>query len=99
MQKNNHDDLEKLYQAILLLKDTEECNAFFTDICTTQELYSIAQRLEVAKKLANGDSYIDINKSTGASTATISRVSKYLNFGYNGYKLILERLKKDEAER
>ncbi len=85
----------KLYNAILTLKTPEECEAFFKDIFTFQEVESIAQRLEVACYLTEGKSYVDINKLTGASTATICRVSKALNYGDGGYKTVIERLEKN----
>ena len=72
----------------------DECSAFFDDICTIQELEALSQRLEVACLLNQGKSYIDINKTTGASTATICRVSKCLNYGEGGYLTAIERLKK-----
>lgn len=93
MQKREKNGVNKLYQAILSLKTQEECAAFFDDICTIQELEALAQRLEVAFKLDEGKSYIDINKDTGASTATICRVSKCLNYGDGGYKTVIERIK------
>ncbi len=93
MQKKGKNDIEKLYRAILSLKSREECAAFFDDICTIQELEALAQRLEVACQLSEGKSYIDINKMTGASTATICRVSKCLNYGDGGYKTAIERIK------
>lgn len=83
----------KLYKAILTLKTVEECEAFFEDVCTIQETEAIAQRFEVACLLDEGKSYMDINRSTGASTATICRVSKCLNYGDGGYKTAIERLK------
>ncbi len=89
---------EKLYKAILLLRNDEECAAFFDDICTIQELDALAQRLDVACALCEGESYIDINKHTGASTATICRVSRALNYGSGGYRKIIERLG-DEDEQ
>lgn len=92
MLKKGKNDIEKLYKAILTLKTTDECAAFFDDICTIQELEALAQRLEVACNLCEGKSYVDINKSTGASTATICRVSKALNYGDGGYKTVIERL-------
>lgn len=85
-------NIKKLYEAVLTLKNTDECAAFFDDICTIQEVEAMAQRLEVACKLCEGQSYVDINKSTGASTATICRVSKCLNYGDGGYKTVIERL-------
>lgn len=94
MQKINKNVAKKLYDAILSLNTTEECSAFFDDICTIQELEALAQRLEVACLLNEGKSYIDINKATGASTATICRVSKCLNYGEGGYRTAIERLEK-----
>ncbi len=93
MKKQNQSDFNSLYKAVLSLKTEEECSAFFNDICTIQELEALAQRMEVAIRLKKGESYIDINKTTGASTATISRVSKYLNYGEGGYEIAIERLK------
>ena len=92
MQRKNKSAHEKLFKAILSLKSNEECSAFFDDICTIQELEALAQRLEVACLLNEGKSYIDINKATGASTATICRVSKCLNYGEGGYATAIERL-------
>lgn len=92
MQKKEKLASEKLFKAILSLKSEKECAAFFDDICTIQELEALAQRLEVACQLNDGKSYIDINKATGASTATICRVSKCLNYGEGGYKTAIERL-------
>ena len=88
----NKELTNKFYQAILTLKNSEECARFFDDICTIQELEAIAQRFEVARLLSLGKSYIDINKETGASTATICRVSKCLNYGDGGYKIAIDRL-------
>lgn len=93
MKKQNQCDFTNLYKAILSLKNQEECAAFFNDVCTIQELEALAQRMDVALKLKDGKSYIDINKETGASTATISRVSKYLNYGAGGYETVIERIK------
>ena len=92
MYKRNTEAVEKLYQAILTLKNSEECSLFFEDICTIQELETIAQRLEVAENLAQKKSYQEVNKITGASTATISRVGKCINYGAGGYKMGLDRL-------
>ena len=78
---------------MLTLKTREECYGFFEDICTVSELKSLAQRLEVAKKLDEGAGYAEIAESTGASTATISRVKRCLNYGADGYRLVLDRLK------
>ncbi len=90
--KLEDDFTNDLFGAILALKDSEECYRFFEDICTVGELKSLAQRFAVAKMLMKENTYSDIASCTGASTATISRVKRYLNYGANGYKLILERL-------
>jgi TrpR-related protein YerC/YecD len=90
---------DQLFKAVLLLKDSEECYQFFEDICTISEMKALAQRLEVARMLKDGHTYDDIVERTGASTATISRVKRCLNYGADGYKSILERLDKVEKER
>lgn len=84
--------LDRLFEAILLLRNIDECYQFFEDVCTVAELKSLAQRLEVAKMLQNNYTYGDIAGRTGASTATISRVKRALNYGADGYKLVLERI-------
>lgn len=92
--KTNDKILKMLYKAVLTLRNEKECAAFFEDLCTPQELSAIAQRLHVAKMLADGNVYNKIVDVTGASTATISRVNKTLNYQTSGgYKLVLERLK------
>ena len=83
---------EALFRAILSLKTTEECYAFFEDVCTIKELQDITQRFEVAKLLSEGQSYLQISAKTGASTATIGRVNKCLNYGSGGYKTVIGRL-------
>jgi TrpR-related protein YerC/YecD len=85
---------DKLFEAVLKLKSAEECYAFFEDICTISEIKSLAQRLEVAFMLDAGKTYADISHETGASPVTISRVSRALTYGADGYKLILDRFKK-----
>lgn len=85
--------LDKLFEAVLSLKNTEDCYRFFEDICTVAELKAMAQRMEVAKMLEADRTYGEIAEKTGASTATISRVKRCLNFGADGYKLVLQRLK------
>ena len=86
--------MEFLYKAVLALKNEEECAAFFEDICTPQELRAITQRLHVAKLLTENCVYNDIVTQTGASTATISRVNKTLNYqAAGGYKIVFDRLK------
>ena len=88
------------FEALSLVDTREEYYRFFEDICTVGEINAIAQRLEVAKMLADEQTYTRIAEVTGASTATISRVKKCLNYGSDGYKLVLERLKekKDDSE-
>jgi len=87
---------DELFEAILLLKDREECYRFFQDIATISEIKALAQRLEVAKLLEKNVTYTTIAHTTGASTATISRVKRCLYFGADGYQLILKRLAKKE---
>ena len=86
-----------LYQAILLLKNEEECSKFFEDLCTINELLSLSQRFEVAKMLREKKTYLDIAEKTGASTATISRVNRSLNYGSDGYEKVFERLQIPEG--
>lgn len=89
---------DQLFQAILLLKNEEECYQFFEDIATISELKALAQRMEVARMLQAGHIYDDIVERTGASTATISRVKRCLNYGADGYKLVLARLEGEKKE-
>ncbi len=89
---------DRLFETILLLENVDECYAFFEDICTINEIQSIAQRLEVAKMLKNRSTYMEIAEKTGASTATISRVNKSLNYGSDGYNMMLERVEKREEK-
>jgi len=86
-------DMDFLFEGILSLQNKEECYRFFEDICTINEIQAFEQRLQVAKMLAEKRTYLDIASTTGASTATISRINRSLNYGSDGYKLILERLK------
>ena len=90
--KLKNDQVDAYFQAILQLKDIEECYRFFEDICTVKEIQSIAQRLEVAKLLRMNKTYNEIETETGASTATISRINRSLNYGSDGYNLVLDRL-------
>ena len=89
---------DRLYQAILQLKDPQECYDFFQDLCTVSELRSMEQRFEVAKLLNDGLIYNDILEKTGASSATISRVNRSLNYGTGAYREIFARLKDEDAE-
>jgi TrpR-related protein YerC/YecD len=84
--------IDRLFSGILMLKSQEECYRFFEDICTVNELKSLAQRLEVARMLKNKKTYNEIAQQTGASTATISRVNRCLTYGADGYNLVLQRL-------
>ena len=85
-------EVDHLFEAILTLKDKEECYAFFEDVCTVNELLAFAQRYEVAKMLREKKTYLEIAESTGASTATISRVNRSLNYGNDGYDMTFERV-------
>lgn len=87
----NSENRQFLYEAILKLESLEECEAFFEDLCTVQELESISQRLVVAKLLTEDKVYTDIVERTGASTATISRVNRTLQSGRDGYSIIFDR--------
>ena len=86
--------VDGLFDAIMCLKDKEECYTFFEDVCTINELLSMAQRFEVAKMLREQKTYLEIAEKTGASTATISRVNRSLNYGNDGYDMIFERMNK-----
>lgn len=92
-EKREHSDL--LYEAILTLKDLDECRKFFSDLCTVAELRAMEQRFEVAMLLSEGMIYNDILERTGASSATISRVNRALQYGADGYKAVLPRIKKN----
>lgn len=82
---------EDLFNAILKLKTVEDCQKFFEDVCTIKEVLDMAQRLEVASLLKDGKNYQEVSRITGASTATISRVSKCLNYGAGGYLMVLDK--------
>lgn len=92
-KKVKTESLDLLFEAILCLKDKDECYTFFEDICTVNELLSITQRFEVAKMLREQKTYLEIAEKTGASTATISRVNRSLNYGNDGYDMVFERMK------
>jgi TrpR-related protein YerC/YecD len=85
-------ELEQLFEVILSLDSMEDCYLFFDDLCTVNEMKSMAQRLEVARMLRDKQTYSQIEEETGASTATISRVKRCLNYGNGGYMAALERL-------
>lgn len=86
-------DIDFLFEAVLTLETLEDCYRFFEDICTVNEIKSMAQRLHVAKMLRDRRTYIEIADTTGASTATISRVNRFYNYGNDGYKRVFERLR------
>ena len=97
--RNKRSDPESdLYRAILSLRSVEECYNFFTDLCTISELKAMEQRYEVAKLLDEGLIYNDILEKTGASSATISRVNRSLQYGTGGYEIVFGRLK-EQAEK
>lgn len=96
MQNRYDKSTEVLCKAILSLKNEEECFAFLEDICTIKEIQDISQRLEVAQMLSQGISYTAICSQTGASTATISRVSRCYEYGAGGYKKVISRLNKEK---
>ena len=98
MKQPTREQEDTLYQAILALKDLDECRRFFQDLCTVSELRAMEQRMEVAILLDEGLIYNDILERTGASSATISRVNRCLHYGADGYRAVIPRLKK-ERER
>lgn len=87
-----NDQIDGLCEAFLTVKNKEECYKFLEDICTIKEIQAISQRFEVAKLLKSKKTYTEIEEITGASTATISRVNRSLNYGADGYKMVFERL-------
>ena len=93
------DSLFEAVEAVLSLKNKEECYIFFEDICTINELLSLSQRFEVAKMLREQKTYLEIAEKTGASTATISRVNRSLNYGNDGYDMVFERINKEDSDK
>jgi TrpR-related protein YerC/YecD len=85
--------VDHLFEAILTLQSKEECYGFFEDLCTVNELLSLSQRFEVASMLKHHKTYMEIAEKTGASTATISRVNRSLNYGNDGYDMVFSRMK------
>ena len=96
MEKLHTKDVDNLFKAILSLENIDECYQFFEDALTVKEILDVAQRLKAARMLKDGENYAVIGKETGMSTATISRVSKCLEYGSGGYDIVLERLEKEE---
>ena len=91
--------VDHLFDAILSLREKEECYTFFEDLCTVNELLSLSQRFEVATMLRDRKTYLEIADKTGASTATISRVNRSLNYGNDGYEMVFNRMdNKEPAE-
>ncbi len=96
--KIKNEETDFLFKAVLQLQTMEECYKFFEDLCTVQEIKAMSQRIAVAKMLSDGKVYSEIVKKTGASTATISRVNRSLEYGCDAYPLIFGRMAEGEAE-
>ncbi len=90
---------DKLFESILCMQTVEECYQLFEDLCTVNEINAIAQRMEVARMLDDKQTYVEIAKKTGASTATISRVNRCLHYGTNEYKIVIERMRAKEENQ
>lgn len=97
--KLKNKQIDEFFDAVLMLKTKDDCYKFFEDVCTVRELKSITQRLEVAKLLKIRKTYNEIEQETGASTATISRVNRNLNYGAEGYELVLDKLIARDLEK
>ncbi|MBD5463589.1 MAG: TrpR YerC/YecD [Lachnospiraceae bacterium] len=91
--------VDHLFEAVLCLKSKEECYDFFEDLCTVNELLSLSQRYEVAAMLKERKTYLEIAEKTGASTATISRVNRSLNYGNDGYDLVFNRINQTDNQK
>ena len=98
MEKLHTKDVDALFEAILSLESLDECYSFFEDVCTIKEILDIAQRLKAAKMLKAGKNYVEVCAETGMSSATVSRVSRCLEYGAGGYELAIERIKTKEKE-
>ena len=92
MNNDKNENIEFLYRSIICLDNIEDCKSFFEDICTLDEIQSIAKRLRAAKMLKDGMVYNEINEKTGLSTATISRVNRSMKYGNGGYEMVFERI-------
>lgn len=97
-EKLRDKNIDLLFRAVLTLESSEDCSRFFDDLCTMPELKAMSQRLEVARMLSQRQVYSDIVEKTGASTATISRVNRALNYGSDGYAMVFQRLKDKEEQ-
>ena len=91
--------MDRLFESFLKLETLDECYAYFEDLCTIKELNDMSQRLEVAEMLKAGKNYQEISRATGASTATICRVNKCLNYGSDGYNTVLSRLCEEDTAK
>lgn len=98
MDKLHTAQVDELFEAILTLRTVEECYRFFEDACTVKEIMDIAQRLKTAKMLSEGANYAEINRETGCSTATISRVRRCLEYGAGGYRTAIERMEEKREQ-
>lgn len=92
-------DMDALFQAILTLKDMDECYSFFSDLLTVQEVGAIAQRMQVARMLAEGNTYESIRRQVPVSSSTITRINTELRYGSGGYRMVLERLYPNQANQ
>ena len=97
MTKLQDEHIDRLFQAILSLRDVAECYRFLEDLCTVAELKAMAQRLQVAAMLDGQQIYTEIEQKTGASSATISRVNKCLHYGEDGYRVVLDRMREKNS--
>lgn len=95
-EKIKNEMTDKLFNCILTVKNIDECYKLFEDLCTVHEIQAIAQRMAVAEMLIEKKTYMEVAEKTGASTATISRVNRALNYGNDGYKMALDRLKENK---
>lgn len=98
LEKLKEFGIDQLFDAILSLKSREECYLFFDDLCTVNELKSLSQRLDVARMLQEGKTYNQIEETTGASTATISRVKRCLHYGNDAYQMVLDRIQSSSTD-
>lgn len=95
LDQNQNESINELMQVILSLRDMDECRAFFSDLCTMQELILFAQRVQVAKRLLAGETYESIRSREQVSSSTITRINTALQFGSGGYQAVLDRLKQE----
>ncbi len=98
MSDFHNESTDRLFKVISEIDNPEECRAFFEDLCTIKEIIDMSQRLDTAMLLDEGMSYQKIADKVGISTATISRVSRALNYGSDGYRAAIKRIKRGEAK-